>query len=241
MTRFSVTEQAIEVFFAIRQQRPARGSQKKILKVILNERLVAFSLNSKMSPEICIHGRRLAAKSFSVLCRCCERFSVPWSTAEPTSQGGRTCGSRPCQRYTVVLKLFVIILIGLMLIVRLVMDFRGTIGWPTSLQWTSTDAFNKSATLGYAEDVETVKAIVKDVMPAKLDLLPPITRYESGRKSEIKLFKQHISLCALKELTSRDFTQCTLCQSHVSVAAGERKTCPICESSTVTGSRSQDE
>jgi hypothetical protein len=228
MTRFSVTEQAINVFFAIRQQRPVRGSQKKILNVIFNERLLAFSLNSKMSPEICIHP-------------CCERFSVPWSTAEPTSQGGRTCGSRPCQRYTVVLKLFVIILIGLMLIVRLVMDFRGTIGWPTSLQWTSTDAFNKSATLGYAEDVETVKAIVKDVMPAKLDLLQPITRYESGRKSEIKLFKQHISLCALKELTSRDFTQCTLCQSHVSVAAGERKTCPICESSTVTGSRSQDE
>jgi hypothetical protein len=129
----------------------------------------------------------------------------------------------------------------LLLIVRLVKDYHGTVGWPASLRWTVVDAFNKSATLGYAEDAELAKAIVGEVMPDQIYQLPPITRNESGRKSGAKLFKQRIYFRLLNELTSRDFTLCTLCQSDVNVPAGGSETCPICESSTVTGSRSQDE
>jgi hypothetical protein len=129
----------------------------------------------------------------------------------------------------------------LLLIVRLLKEFHGTNEWPASLKWTLVDAFHKSALLGYAKDAKLVKGIVKDVMPSQMDLLPPITRSESGRTSGAELIQQRICLRTLKELTSRDFTKCALCQSNCSVSAGESETCPICQSSIVAGSQSQDE
>jgi hypothetical protein len=129
----------------------------------------------------------------------------------------------------------------LLLVVRLVKDFSGTTGWPASLQWSLVDAFHKSATLGYVEDAELVKAIIIEVMPSQVESLPPITLSKSGRKSGVELIQQRLCLRTLKELSSREFVKCALCQSQCSVGAGESETCPVCQSTTVTGSQSQDD